>query len=154
MKKLSFFSKPFRSNFFCLALFTVCLISFASCGDDEEEEDIPGISIVGTWKSTYLETWNKINGEFDDDSYEGPFTDISFVFDKNGNVTMNWDEPLSGKYVLSGDKLILSGDGEKNEMKVLELTESTLVLEYYFDDGVWEGEHLTGYMKVKLKKVK
>ncbi|WP_287131445.1 lipocalin family protein [Bacteroides sp.] len=164
MKTKLIFSNTLYKSVFCLTLFmSVLMVGFASCSDDEDDNTNKGIGIVGTWQSTHAEIWNKINGVLDDEGYDGPYTLITLVFDKNGNFKIQSEESdedlelgfnVHGTYSLSGNSLKLKVEGVTEEMKVLQLTDSKLEIEYYFDDGVVDDEHLTGYMRLECKRVK
>lgn len=129
----------------------VWCISATSCGDDDEK-DIDSVSIVGTWQSTYLEVWNKINGVDDGEGYKGPYSNIKLVFD-NTNVTLtdssaeegNFDN-LNGHYSISGNTLYVT-DTETSSIKIVELTATKLVLEYTFTE-----DEIEGYMKLECTR--
>ena len=149
MKTKFIFSNTLYKSVFCLTLFmSVLMVGFASCSDDEDDNTNKGIGIVGTWQSTHAEIWNKINGVLDDKN--GNFKIQSEESDEDLELGFN----VHGTYSLSGNSLKLKVEGVTEEMKVLQLTDSKLEIEYYFDDGVVDDEHLTGYMRLECKRVK
>lgn len=134
------------------------MVGFTSCSDDDDE-GVAGLGIVGTWKSTYATIWNKTNGVMDDESYDGPYTFTTLTFGTDGKfkmVTSGIEEfNFAGTYKLSGKTLQLTVEGEVEVMNVVDLTDSKLIIEYSFDDGVDEdGDHLEGYMKLECQKIK
>lgn len=159
MKKVSFFdsNSVLQKSILCLVvLMSACMVGLTSCNDDEDDDSIQ--SIVGTWQSTHATIWNKINGVMDDESYDGPFTYATLTFHANGKFKMAVptiaDFNFEGTYKLSGSTLQMTVDGETEKINVKELSDSRLIIDYHFDDGIDEdGEHLEGYMKLVCERV-
>lgn len=131
------------------------MVGLTSCNDDEDDDSMQ--SIVGAWQSTHATIWNKINGVMDDESFDGPFTSATLTFYANGKfkmaISIIEDVNFEGTYKLSGNTLQMTVDGETEKINVIELSGSRLVIDYHFDDGIDDGEHLEGYMKLVCERV-
>ena len=100
----------------------VCSMNFAACSSDDDDEI--SSSIVGKWA-------------FTDDP------DAGFIFTQNGEM-LYWEdnyEDIEGYYRQSGNKIIIEFEEEgeiyREELTIIKLTESTLVLAGY-DEGEYE----------------
>ena len=158
MRKLSVFSNlVLQKSILCLVvLMSACMVGFTSCSGDE---DVTGQGIVGRWQSTHGTIWNKTNGVMDDESYDGPYTFTTLTFGADGKFKMVTsvfeDFNFAGTYKLSGNTLEMTVEGITENMNVLKLTDSQLIIEYFFDDGIDEyGDHLVGYMKLECQRIK
>jgi len=148
MKKLSFFADALQTSVLSvILLMSACMIGFTSCSDDDEEDG----EIIGTWQSVSVDMWEKINGEISEDGkYEGPYTGATIVLTADGRILITDEgETESATYKFTGSKLIIKSDGETSEVKVSQLTESKLVLEYLESD-----EDYQYYMKAAFTRVK
>ena len=136
------------------------LTGLTSCSDDDDNSEEPTqANIVGTWQTTYVDVWDKVNGVDDGESYKGEYTKIMLTFDNNRNVSINGSDfdgtPIisAGKYSITGNKLTIENEGEESEITITRLTETELILEYTYEED-WENEYLEGYMKLECKRIR
>lgn len=130
------------------ACIAIVLLSFAvsSCGDDDEEIGSRA-DLIGMWELTHVKGGGiseseKVNEDVD-------MNNMRFEFKEDG--TLNWyekrgsswriDEQLQFEYKSGGQLYLRDSDGtpyedeyEKYSMKVVKLTESTLILQEYFKE--------------------
>lgn len=113
-----------KKNLWCLLavlMVTIVSVSFVSCGDDDDEDDI---TIVGTWK-------------YDFSSGYGLLT-----FNQNGTARYqeydkgSWQIDESATYIYSNGSLVVTGyNGERVTIEVISLTKTTLILKDWPDGG-------------------
>lgn len=137
-----------------VSLLLLCAgLSFSACSDDDDDDSSSDV-IVGKWQSTYVEVWNKIDGVDDGEGYKGPFPAAIITFDNNKTVSITGADAIgdvfngTGNYTLSGSTLTIEKSGMKSKLRVLELTDSKLVIEYSFQE-----DNLEGYLKLECKRV-
>lgn len=115
-------------------LMVVLSVNFTACSDDDDE-DKPANSIIGTWEVT--------GGS---DGYD---IGEKYTFYSNGTVSVEYEGDTGiFKYKLNSDSTILSidyEDGDGYEEMRLEITDNTLMKWTYVN---YEGEYLI------LKKIK
>ena len=136
------------------------LTGLTSCSDDDDNNEEPTqANIVGTWQTTYVDVWDKVNGVDDGEGYKGEYTGITITFDDHQNMTMRGTDidgtPMyaAGTYSITGNKLILNSDGDTSEITITRLTETELILEYSYEED-WEDEHLEGYTRMECKRIR
>lgn len=107
-------------KFLRMTLLMVLMVTFSSCGKDEDKA-----SIVGTWKY----------------SSEVPFIATHVTYNENGKFelfsTDDDDYSEYGEYKVENDILMekYSDEDEWYKSKIVELTETTLTLQEIDDDG-------------------
>ena len=129
----------------CLFVALVCF-SFVSCSDDDPtfEKD----QIVGGWTVARYEGWyNEGNGRVTEDPVEFEDGDWAFYFDasESGAEYNGWNTSFSWS-LINGNQLFLDYSGEKDLYKILDATETSLVIELYEKNE--DGEQ---YSKLTLK---
>ena len=103
-----------------MTLFMVLIVTFSSCSKDEDKA-----SIVGTWKY----------------SSEVPFIATHVTYNENGKFelfsTDDDDYSEYGEYKVENEILMekYSDEYEWYKSKIVELTETTLILQEIDDDG-------------------
>ncbi len=156
MKRLSFIFDALRSSVLCVVLLlSVIAVGFASCGDDDNEEEgsLAGAPYTGVWEMNYI----KIEGD-GEGSGEGPITSewgecrLSLLEDHTGNyycLTHDNDEEdgedalinQNFKWSFAGNKLTLEYTGEyagaRAEITVLSWT-ATKLITYQSEEGYKE----------------
>lgn len=128
MKKLNYL--------WLFGLLSVMALGFVACSDDDDEGPGSSTDLVGTWKLVsgyYVEKENgKIISEEEDDGSD----DERFVFTADGDFESYVSGRLSddGTWAYKGDKISVTfneeGDVYTEFLKVLELTKTTLTVEY------------------------
>lgn len=130
------------------ACIAIVLLSFAvsSCGDDDEEMGSRA-DLIGMWELTHVKGGGISEGEKVNEDVD--MNNMRFEFKEDG--TLNWyekrgsswriDELLQFEYKSGGQLYLRDSDGtpyedeyEKYSMKVVKLTESTLILQEYFKE--------------------
>ena len=107
-------------KFLKMTLFMVLIVTFSSCSKDEDKA-----SIVGTWKY----------------SSEVPFIATHVTYNENGKFelfsTDDDDYSEYGEYKVENEILMekYSDEDEWYKSKIVELTETTLILQEIDDDG-------------------
>lgn len=130
------------------ACIAIVLLSFAvsSCGDDDEEIGSRA-DLIGMWEITHVKgsgisEGEKVNEDADMNNMRYEFKEDGTLvwYEKSGS---SWyvDEQLQYEYKSGGQLYLRESDGtpfeddfEKYSMKVVKLTESTLVIEEYFKE--------------------
>ena len=93
--------KNFELKFWMSCIMLALCVGFTSCGDDDEG-GIAGDAnelIIGTWESTWMKGWEKYLDDDDKwktDSYDGAYTEDTYIFKKGGNIAMT-DIPMNTK---------------------------------------------------------
>jgi hypothetical protein len=122
-----------------VVFFMLAALSF-SCSNSDDAVKVTEAKLVGKW---YFKTTKVMGETFPYDDHEPcgkdylEFREDGFVV--NGDV---WDcelyEEVTGVWVIDGNKVIISDDGEAESATVTKLNNTTLVVKLrtdYFDDG-------------------
>lgn len=164
----NFFTKLFKSSVFCmLLLIPSCSLVLTSCGDDDDDnqEVVSTNSVSGTWQSTHVVIWNKVGGEYTEDSpYEGNDVKLTLNFTDNQKFSMKLVDVMgdtdeaAGTYAMGNNSIKFNYTDEDNEteitdVKIVSFTKDELVLEYHGFDTDEDGT-IEVYFKVNLKRVK
>lgn len=130
------------------ACIAIVLLSFAvsSCGDDDEEIGSRA-DLIGMWELTHVKGGGIVEGEKVNEDTD--MNNMRFEFKEDGTLIWyekrgsSWriDEQLQFEYKSDGQLYLRESDGtpyeddfEKYSMKVIKLTESTLILQEYFKE--------------------
>lgn len=117
------------------------LCIFASCKSKDEK------NLIGTWKITTQAIDSNKNGVMDASEKEDVSAgNLQYTFEKGGDVKVNTIlGNLSGSWDLKngGDVLAITFLGISQDMKVLELSNTDLKLEYTDDEGTKNWEEAT-----------
>ncbi|MDE6156511.1 MAG: lipocalin family protein [Muribaculaceae bacterium] len=100
-----------KNNLLILLVSFGMAAAFTACSDDDKDDNGYSALIVGTW----------IDVDYPEDGY---------TFRSNGSFTIfiEGDEE-NGRWSISGDRLIMDVDGEKEVQTILTLTKDELRLE-------------------------
>lgn len=137
-------------------LLSVMTWGFIGCSDDDE----PGSSaeLVGTWKLVNGYYVEKKNGEIIDEGNDDGADDERFVFKANG-IFENYAEGYlsdNGSWTYKGGTIYVTFDDEGDvyteSLKVLELTTTTLTVEYSEKEKV-DGTTYEYYSKETYRRV-
>lgn len=117
------------------------LCIFASCKSKDEK------NLIGTWKINTQAIDSNKNGVMDASEKEDVSAgNLQYTFEKGGDVKVNTIlGTLSGSWDLKngGDVLAITFLGISQDMKVLELSNTDLKLEYTDDEGTKNWEEAT-----------
>lgn len=134
---------------------------FASCSDDDDDKKFDAANLVGTWEATYTEGWEKEVNE-PKESWSGSWKDeqessdmatkMKFNADETGmDISLYEEENDDFTWKLVGDNLSMTYPFYTMTLvsKLLDLTETTVIIEFsYNEDGVSHYEKTT-YKRVK-----
>lgn len=134
-------------------------VNFTACSDDDDEGEGKSLSekLVGHWVLTYEEGFIKEENYPDYEWSHEPKDEYEyfghFTFRADGTYSQydldGTSNPQSiEKWTVSGDVITLIEDEfEQYDLKVLEISSSKLVLEYYFKDEGYEVRAKMTYKK-------
>lgn len=137
------------NKFFTLLLVALFSVSFVSCSDDDDEDNL-----IGNWYTIHEQGWEKTDGEIDDEwdndvnesnSYLSIKDDHTFTHFYNGNADG------SGTWSYENGVFTMKDEDDESKANVLKIEKSELVLEFYEKD-VYEGVTSEYYEKVTFQK--
>lgn len=115
--------------FIAFAMMAVFSLSFMSCGDDEDDEDVYEASVVGTWEVTYV----KATSSYDMDDDEGLNVGDRMTFYSDGRYK---DSEDTGRWSKNGNTLTVTIDDDFSIPAVMVITKLTdTILEVKLDYG-------------------
>lgn len=116
-------------SFIAFAMMAVFSLSFMSCGDDEDDEDVYEASVVGTWEVTYV----KATSSYDMDDDEGLKVGDRMTFYSDGRYK---DSEDTGRWSKNGNTLTVTIDDDFSIPAVMVITKLTdTILEVKLDYG-------------------
>ncbi|MBQ9077172.1 MAG: lipocalin family protein [Muribaculaceae bacterium] len=156
-----------KLKYFGLVLMVALCAGFVSCSDDDDEENAAatGGSLVGTWQGVTSYVCEKISGQVYDE-YTGDASDMKIEFKSDGTFVWydyydeGWHANSSGNYSYSDGRIIISystvedegGESGQQALNVLELSESTLILEFEYSE-TYNGVTYSEYEKLTLRRI-
>ena len=133
-----------------LLFFPLLILLFTGCGDDDDDSDQD--DLIGTWQLSSANTQITIDGqdliewladqlgisEDEAEDLSDQFSEVFEVEDFEETLTFNVDGTVesesdgdteAGEWMLSGDTLTITIDGDSASFEVVTLNSSTLVLQ-------------------------
>lgn len=139
-------------------MFVALSAGFASCSDDDNEKDFDNANLVGTWQATHTEGWYK-DSQYPDknENWNGTWKDemenslmpanMKFNADGTGMDIYNYDD---FEWSMKGNLLAINYSISKSVIvRIVDLTENTVVVEFSFEQGVESGYEKITYNKVE-----
>lgn len=151
--------KKFK-NYLLLCLLTLSLgFAFTACGDDDDDPSYDAAALVGTWKLTAYQGWEKENGKikWEGSSLSDSDTEkLEFKNDGTGKTYISGGSQAAFKYSVQGNQLVITDlYDEVAKATILVLNDNTLVVESYEkyldddDDTVYEYYEKMTFSRVK-----
>ena len=124
-----------------LLFFPLLILLFTGCGDDDDDSDQD--DLIGTWQLSSANTQITIDGqdliewladqlgisEDEAEDLSDQFSEVFEVEDFEETLTFNVDGTVESEWMLSGDTLTITIDGDSASFEVVTLNSSTLVLQ-------------------------
>lgn len=148
--------KKIRNYFVLCAVAILCAVSFASCGDDDDDVNVSKSALIGTWESVWETGYDKYGSDID--RWDEAYTDERVKFEEDGTMTVyeyhgsGWNYEFSADWTLSGNKIILKAGNETESATIEKLTDTELIVST-LEKGVDDGEAYEYYSRVTYKRV-
>lgn len=133
-----------RTQKIWILLSMILFIGFTACSDDDDK----GSALIGTWRLTHTEGYEKENGQIADEWDEDVNSSEDWVVSsKTITFWMDGDQ-YEANYTYKDDKLYL-GDDDDIVFNVLKLTDGELILELKMKEGNYELYDKSTFKKIK-----
>lgn len=155
-----------KLKYLSFALLIALCAGFVSCSDDEDDEPDGGgngSGIVGMWQGVTSDNYYKENGNIIEQGTAEDVSGVKFNFKSDGTFNIyeydgegEWFESPAGTWDYSAGILTLyypwDDEVPMQSAKVLELSGTTLVLEYT-ETGYYDGVTYEDYEKLTLRRI-